>query len=253
MDSTPFAVIADVHGNAWALEAVLADIARRGIRSIVNLGDNANGPLDPARCVELLLACGARHVRGNGDRMTGQGGANVRGSAAFARERLSADALRWLSELPTVVRGEDWVAVHATPRSDEEYLLESVIAGKTVLASNEEIAARLGPTDASLVLCGHTHLPRHVRLRDGRLVVNPGSVGLPAYRDEQPSPHVVEAGSPHARYALVHQDNGNWCVEFICLAYDWHAAARVARSVGWEAWAGYVETGFVAGSLAPGV
>jgi predicted phosphodiesterase len=43
-----FAVIADVHGNRWALEAVLDDIARRGIRDIVNAGDHLSGPLDPA-------------------------------------------------------------------------------------------------------------------------------------------------------------------------------------------------------------
>jgi predicted phosphodiesterase len=251
MDSTPLAVIADVHGNGWALEAVLTDIARRGVRSIVNLGDNANGPVDPARCIDLLWASGARHVRGNGDRMTGEGGENVRGSAAFARERLSADALRWLSELPTIVRGEDWIAMHATPRSDEEYLLEDVVAGKTVLASPEEIARRLGATEASLVLSGHTHLPRLMRLPDGRLVVNPGSVGLPAYRDEQPTPHVVEAGSPHARYAILHRGNGDWCAEFICLAYDWALAARAARSAGWESWASQIETGFAAAPTFP--
>ena len=72
MNATEFAVIADVHGNAWALEAVLGDIARRGVKGIVNLGDNANGPLDPARSVELLRGCDAIHVRGNGDRMTGE-------------------------------------------------------------------------------------------------------------------------------------------------------------------------------------
>jgi hypothetical protein len=43
-------VIANVHDNAWALEAVLGDIARRRAQTIVNLGDNANGPLDPAQC-----------------------------------------------------------------------------------------------------------------------------------------------------------------------------------------------------------
>ena len=78
MQPIQMAVIADVHGNAWALEAVLADIAHRGVKTIVNLGDNANGPLDPARSVELLRGCGAMHVRGNGDRMTAEGGATAR-------------------------------------------------------------------------------------------------------------------------------------------------------------------------------
>ena len=53
------AVIADIHGNRWALEAVLQDIERRGIQQIVNLGDNLTGPLDPAGTADLLIIlCG---------------------------------------------------------------------------------------------------------------------------------------------------------------------------------------------------
>lgn len=248
MNAVELAVIADVHGNAWALEAVLADVARRGVKEIVNLGDNANGPLDPARSVALLRGCGAVHVRGNGDRMTGEGGAALRGSAKFARERLDADALRWLRDLPALVRGEGWIAFHGTPRSDEDYFVENVAAGKVVLASREEIAARLGDTEASLVLCGHTHIPRLVRLEDGRVVVNPGSVGLPAYEDDTPTPHFVETGSPDARYAIVRRAAAEWSVEFVCVPYDFRAAGAVARAADWAAWAHNVETGYCRGN-----
>ncbi len=243
MTASELAIIADVHGNAWALEAVLADIARRGISTIVNLGDDANGPLDPARTVALLRASGAVHVRGNGDRMTGEGGATARRSALFARERLDDGALRWLRERPTQARGDDWWAFHATPQSDEEYFLENIAAGKTVLASPAEIAARLGPTDASLVLCAHTHLPRLVRLAGGTTILNPGSVGLPAYEDDSPAPHVVENGSPHARYAIARRVGAEWRATFHTLPYDWSAAAAAARTAGWSRWAQYVETG----------
>jgi predicted phosphodiesterase len=244
MQAIQMAVIADVHGNAWALAAVLADIADRGVKTIVNLGDNANGPLDPAKSVELLRGCGALHVRGNGDRMTGEGGANARKSAVFARERLNADALQWLRELPREIRGEGWLALHASPRSDEEYVLENVVAGKTVLASREEITTRLIGADASLMLTGHTHIPRVVRLDEGRLVVNPGSVGLPAYEDSEPRAHVVENGSPHARYAIVRRHEADWLVNFVSVPYDWNAAGAAAREAGWPAWARYVETGY---------
>ena len=244
MQAIEVAVIADVHGNAWALEAVLADIAQRGVKTIVNLGDNANGPLDPARSVELLRGCGAMHVRGNGDRMTGEGGATARKSAVFARERLDAGALQWLRELPRELRGERWLALHASPRSDEQYVLENVVAGRTVLASREEITTRLTGADASLVLTGHTHIARVVRLDDDRLIVNPGSVGLPAYEDNAPTPHVVETGSPDARYAIVRNDGTGWRVELFTVPYDWRAAATAARAAGWDAWARYVETGY---------
>jgi putative phosphoesterase len=244
MKAMELAVIADVHGNAWALEAVLDDIARRGVKTIVNLGDNVNGPINPARSLELLRSCTALHVRGNGDRMTGEGGAGARGSARFARERLATDALQWLRELPFSVQGEDWIAFHATPRSDEDYFLENVVGGKTVLASVSEIAARLGDTTASLVLCGHTHLPRLVRLPNGPMIVNPGSVGLPAYHDDEPVPHDVETGSPDARYAIIRGEAGRWRVEFVAVPYDWNAAAAVARAAGWPAWAHQIETGY---------
>lgn len=244
MKATELAVIADVHSNAPALEAVLADIARRGVTSIVNLGDNANGPIDPARSVALLRGSEAVHVRGNGDRMTGDGGPNVRGSAAFARERLDEEALHWLRELPVVERGEGWMAFHATPRSDEEYLLENVIAERTMLASREEITARLVGADAPLLLCGHTHIPRVVRLEDGRMVLNPGSVGLPAYVDDNPPSHRVETGAPDARYAIARLDPIGWRVDLVSVPYDWRAAAAAARAAGWKTWAHAIETGY---------
>lgn len=246
MAAEEIAVIADVHGNAWALEAVLSDLQRRGLKSIVNLGDNANGPLDPARSIELLRACGAAHVRGNGDRMTGECGATARASAVFARERLDQESLRWLRELPTEIHGDGWMAFHATPRSDVEYLLENVSAGRAVLASRDEISTRLGDAagQASLLLCGHTHIPRLVQLESGVIIVNPGSVGLPAYADDEPSPHVIETGSPHARYAIVRYVDGGWHTEFISVPYGWRAAGAAARAAGWSAWAKYVETGY---------
>ena len=89
---------------------------------------------------------------------------------------------------------------------------------------------RLGP-DAyrPLLLCGHNHLQRSMRLPAGGLVVNPGSVGWPAYQDDEPYPHVMEAGSPHARYALVDDASGTWEVEMRSVVYDWEAAARIAE------------------------
>ena len=78
--------------------------------------------------------------------------------------------------------------------------------GRTRLAAPTEIEARLGGTRSPVMLCGHTHIPRVVQLPAGALVVNPGSVGLPAYDDVFPEYHVVETGSPHARYALLEKE-----------------------------------------------
>ncbi len=69
MPDIQLAVISDIHGNRWALEAVLEDIERRGVRETVNLGDSLYGPLDPAGTAQILLQLNQPTVRGNEDRI----------------------------------------------------------------------------------------------------------------------------------------------------------------------------------------
>ncbi len=93
---------------------------------------------------------------------------------------------------------------HATPADDNTYLMEDKLGGRLVQSDAPVIRSRLGDLGGTrLVLCGHSHLPRLLTL-GGVTVVNPGSVGQPAYSDPTPpDAHVSEAGSPHARYAIV--------------------------------------------------
>ena len=66
---------------------------------------------------------------------------------------------------------------------------------------------------------------------DGSTIVNPGSVGLPAYSTDFPKPHVMESGSPHARYALLTRSANMWQVELIAVLYDhMHAAAQARKN-----------------------
>ncbi len=240
------AVIADIHGNAAALAAVLARIAAHRPDRILQLGDACNGPLDPAGTAALLRSIHADHVRGNGDRMVGVATEPVvTASARFARERLSAADRAWLAGWAAVIADDDWLACHGSPRSDTEYLVEMVTPTGAVARPPAGIATLLGPTAARLILCGHTHLPRAVRLPDGRLVVNPGSVGLPAYDDEQPFPHRMEAGSPHARYAVLERTAAGWEASLESVEYDWNGAAALAEANGSPGWARALRTGFV--------
>lgn len=87
--------------------------------------------------------------------------------------------------------------------------------------------------DFPVLLCGHTHLPRAVRLRDGRLVVNPGSVGLQ-----------MNHGSPDARYALLDRHDGHWTVSLRAIPYDHAAAARQALQHGYPLWHAALSTGW---------
>jgi predicted phosphodiesterase len=240
------AVIADIHGNLPALEAVLADIARRGVTRIVDLGDCASGPLWPRETCEVLMARGFPTVRGNHDRWV----ATLALSDMYPSDRYTFGALdekqrQWLGELPATLRLDGGIlAVHGRACDDNNYLLEDIEQGRLVRAAPDAIVQRLGGTDAALVLCGHSHQQHMIRVPDGPIVLNPGSVGLPAYRDPEGTPHVSEVGSPHARYALVSRDDGAMTVELVALDYDHASAAKRAAANGSPAWAHALATGF---------
>jgi hypothetical protein len=125
--------------------------------------------------------------------------------------------------------------------------MEDIEHGRLVRAPAEKIARRLGGADAALVLCGHSHQQHMVRLPDGPLVLNPGSVGQAAYRDPTGKAHVSEAGSPHARYALVELgERGRTTIDLIAVEYDHASAAKRAAANGSPAWAHALATGFAA-------
>jgi len=239
------AVLSDIHGNIAALDAVLADIARRGADLIVNLGDSLSGSLFPAETADRLMALNVLSIRGNHDRQLLTLSPREMGAAdRFAAERLTLKHRRWLGSLPQSMRlSSDVLLVHGTPARDHENFLETVTPEGMGPASIAEIQTRAGSTDAAIILCGHTHVERRVRLPNGRLVVNPGSVGLQAYLAEKPFPHRAEAGSPHARYSILHDENGHWNATPIEVGYDWESAARAAEAHGDPAAAIALRTG----------
>lgn len=238
------AVLADIHGNAPALEAVLEDFAGRDFDAVVNLGDAFNGPIDPAGVMRRLRATPMLHVRGNGERMVLADEPEKRTrSATFARERLSAQDLRWIATWPAVVEHAEFFACHGSPASDEEYLLEEPKGDSVRLRAGTEIAASLGG-QCGLVLCGHSHVPRFVAVTEGTWVLNPGSVGLPAYALTSPMPHAMQVGSPCARYAVAVQRTAGWRVCHVALPYDHERAAAAADEAGFAEWARSLRTGY---------
>jgi len=243
-----FAAIADVHGNHLALAAVVDDIRARGIGDIVNLGDMASGALDPRRTMDALMALDAVHVLGNHDRYLIDRPVESMGSwDRPAHAELDARHLDWLRTIPaSLVFRERVYLCHATPASDEVYWLETVLPDGTVrLAGLPQIEEAAQGIEQELILCGHSHLARAVRLSDGRLIVNPGSVGCPGYRDIHPFPHVVEAGTPHARYAILEDTRGSWQVSFHHVSYDHMSMAELARRNGKPELAAALATGWV--------
>ena len=154
--------------------------------------------------------------------------------------------LDWLATFPVVAEHEDIVLFHATPDDDLQMLLEDPDPDGTHERAVEEVASMLDGIDAPLILCGHTHVPRLLDLPGGRRILNPGSVGLQAFRDPDPPTWAIGTGSPHARYALLHREDGRWRVEPRAVAYDWDAAALAARAAGREEWAIALATGWPA-------
>ncbi|MET8232884.1 metallophosphoesterase family protein [Micromonospora sp. NPDC005298] len=175
------AVLSDIHGVLPALEAVLAEPDVAAADLIVLTGDIAAGP-QPVEVLDVLADLGDRvcWVGGNCERELID--ARAGRLAAFevsnwAGGQLREDQVARLAALPVSVTLEvdglgPTLFCHATPRDDEEVVLVDSRMTRWV-----EVFEGL-PAEVSTVVCGHTHMP-FVRLVDRRLVVNPGSVGMP--------------------------------------------------------------------------
>ncbi|MFB9315347.1 metallophosphoesterase family protein [Nocardioides plantarum] len=190
------AVLSDVHGMLVSLDRVLAEPAVAAADLVVVTGDHVWGP-QPTEVLDRLLGLGDRAVlvRGNADRELlemsrgvdlGLGGDPVSTWGATQLRPGHQQALGVMPEQVTLeVPGFGAVRFcHATPRDDEEVVLVDSRVERWA-----EVFQDL-PPEIETVVCGHTHMP-FVRLASGRLVVNPGSVGLPY-------------GRPGAHWALLH-------------------------------------------------
>lgn len=243
-----FAAIADVHGNAAALDAVLADIRRLGITEVVNLGDCLSGPLEAAKTADRLMALDIPTVRGNHDRyLVEVPPAAMGASDAHAYAQLSPHHVEWLAGLPFSLTYRDEVFLcHATPGQDDLYFLEEVCAeGHVRLRDAAGIEALAAGIAEPLILCAHSHVPRLVALADGRQVVNPGSVGCPAYQDDTPVQHRVGAGHCLASYAVLEKTAEGWAPQFRSVRYDNMSMARMAAANGRPDWANALSRGRV--------
>jgi len=260
-----FALVSDIHGNLAALEAVIHDIERRNVDLVINLGDTLSGPLLPLETARRLRALPWLHVAGNHERQVLRLPLQRQNASdAYTSGQLADADTTWLASHtdpcdPRLHRGEVWperlgsdVALcHGSPRSDIEYLLETPVGEEARLATPTEIQARLAgriPSHITLLACGHTHVPRVVGLGD-LLIVNPGSVGLPAYDDDHPYPqssyHRIETGSPHARYAVVEKHLGRWTCDLISAPYDFESMALLAEQRQRADWAHALRTGYM--------
>lgn len=254
---TRIAVLSDVHGNTPALAAVLAAIDAEGVDLVLNLGDIISGAVDPRGTLDLLATRpDIVTVRGNHERQVLTLPYDEMGGVDRIAAGVLTDADRaWLGSLPLTVEPVPGVlAFHAVPDDDATYLTQTVV-GPTAEhpagvreATDDELVERLGVAYGAhaLYLCGHTHLARTRQLPDGSLLVNPGSVGWPAYSDGAPLPHRVEVGAPEARYAILSDVANGWTAQLLAVPYDLEAAAASADELGRPDIAHVLRTGLLA-------
>jgi putative phosphoesterase len=202
---TRIALISDIHANEFALRAVLAEIRRTGVDQVICLGDVATLGPRPNAVIEILGELDCLCIMGNHDEFlldaelvhTYSASPRVVASISWSRSRLSRvelDFLRGFERCREISLGKLTVQLfHGSPRSHMEDILSST--------PPEALDEMLSRTTGMVLAGGHAHI-QMLRQHHGRLLVNPGSVGLP-FRD------YVGGRTPtilsHAEYATIEE------------------------------------------------
>jgi predicted phosphodiesterase len=218
------ALVSDIHGNLTALEAVVADLRRRGADVVVHGGDLALMGPRPAEVVDRVRELGWPGVVGNTDELLWQPEEHERQRsrapklarllelifdvyAPDTRERLGEERLAWLRTLDPEHRIDGLTVVHAQP--------DDLWRAPMPDATDDELRATYESLAAERVAYGHIHRP-FARRAGGMIVANAGSVGLPW------------DGDPRAAYLLFEDGVPN----IVRVEYDVEAEGRALRSAG---------------------
>jgi putative phosphoesterase len=238
-----YAILSDIHGNLQALLAVLKNIKSKGIDKMINLGDHFFGALEPEGVAEILRENPMICISGNTDReiLESIGKKPDKAGMQWVLDELGIESVEWLKTLPATTTVDDvFFVCHGTPESDNEYLLEKVTAQGVFVYNDDELVERTKEINERIILCGHSHVNRTVYLSNGKIILNPGSVGLPAYLGNGEHRFAMESMTPHAKYAVVHVNGSSVNIEQVYVTYNWRSASQAARSNGNENWAEYL-------------
>ena len=223
------ALIADIHGNLAALEAMLDTLRTEPPDEIVCLGDVAATGPQPHEVLRRLQELGCPMVMGNADAellglsppspVTDEDARRIMDISRWCADQLdNADRAFLASFQPTVeiTLGEErrLLCCHGSPRSYDDII--------NATTPDDELDGMIAGHDATIIAGGHTHV-RMLRAYRGREIVNPGSVGL-AY---QFFPDGSVRVPPWAEFALLTQsDTGAMSVDFRRVSYDRDATVR---------------------------
>jgi len=221
------AVIADIHGNMPAFEAVLADLDAVRPDEILVGGDLVGRGPQGSRVVAEVRRRGWRTIRGNhedylldfrrGKVPDAWLGAGQWAASRWMAAELDEEAVAFISALPPALtprNGSGLFLTHGSPASYNE--------GLGPWTPDASLRRHLRAIGEPLLVCAHTHRPMHRVLAEGS-VVNVGSVGLPFNGDRR------------AQYALFHWDGEAWLPEFRRVEYDVERTLEIYRSSGFWA------------------
>lgn len=207
------AFLSDIHGNAHALDAVLADIKERNVGKVYVLGDICYRGPEPQRSLDLVRSLNTEVIKGNADvwviRGVNQGEVPEQVLEMMNKERdwicsrLNDESIQYLHNLPTELKlkvdGVNIHAYHATPNS----LFEVVLPHER----DEILTTKMMVEKADIYVYGHIHRP-FIRYPNGKCIMNIGSVGLPF------------DGSTKASYGLVDLNEGSFQTSIVRVGYD---------------------------------
>jgi predicted phosphodiesterase len=231
MEPERIAIFSDIHGNAVALEEVIADIRAQEITRTVCLGDAVQGGSEPRKVVEKLRELDCPVIMGNADSFVltshsleqiGERQLEVR---QWTRDQLGTDGLDFVSNfLPTAEidlgTGRSLFCFHGGPDSFDTVLLPE--------SSEAEIEGALAGSKADVMAGGHTHIQWTRRVGSSQFL-NPGSVGLAYNRHLDSSVFFLY---PIAEYAVLHVGPNEIGIEFRKIPLDVDLLEKVDETSG---------------------
>lgn len=217
-----FAVLSDIHGNMFALRAVLADIEKQNVDRILCLGDLAMAGPEPNKVIDFVKTQDWTVIQGNTDEMIANFSEELfdklhKDAPIMANalrqdvEDISDENISYLKNLPINkcidVEGIKILLTHGSPRRNNENIYPNMD-----IKIIEDIVQ---DADADLIFCGHTHIPCGYQTNSKITIINDGSVGRPFTE------------KPDACYVLADVKNGQFEIEHRTLDYDRESAMAI--------------------------
>jgi predicted phosphodiesterase len=224
--------ISDIHGNSTALEAVLANMNERPVDMLVCLGDIATIGPQPRQVLDRLKGLDCTFIMGNHDATLldiskirhYQIGSTLASTVEWCLQKLDSSDIDFLRSFKPFIeipleKGTGLLCYHGSPRSSTDQVLGTTTA--------HELSRQFSGHDNRFLVGGHTHI-QMMRQHDGRLIINPGSVGSPfktAYQEG-----ITPVLMPWAEYGIIEYKDGIMSVDLRRVPFDMDVFMKELRA-----------------------